>query len=83
VIKVWFLLVLINFPEYPIVYYKGVKSFESLENCQEQMAPVKNFFEKKELDKGKTAISIESYCLPFYTFKSIDINNEARISRES
>ena len=72
-----------SFPEYPIIYYKGAKGFLSLEECEKQMVPIKNFFEKKELDRGRTAISIESYCLPFDVFMFNKGNNETGTGTES
>lgn len=66
-----------------MIYYKGAKGFLSLEECEKQRVPIKNFFEKKELDRGRTAISIESYCLPFDVFMFNKGNNETGTGTES
>jgi hypothetical protein len=70
-------------PEYPMIYYKGAKGFLSPEQCEEQRVPIENYMEKQELNRGRTAISIESYCLPFDVFTFNKGNNETGTGTES
>ena len=58
-----------SFPEYPAIYYKGVSGFDTQEKCEKERVPMENYMTEIETKRGKTAISIESYCLPYDTFK--------------
>ena len=69
VIKVWFLLALIAFPNSSSIDYKGYYAYHTLEDCEIQKMSLENFIVESEMmKKQKTAIYIETFCLEMQAF---------------
>jgi hypothetical protein len=69
VIKVWFLLALIAFPNSPSMEYKGYYAYHTLEDCEIQKVSLENFIVESEMmKKQKTAMYIKTFCLEMQAF---------------
>ena len=66
-IKVWFLMALLSYPDYPAIVYKGFGGFLNKEKCEEQRIKSENYIVDFETKMGRT-IYIETFCLETYTF---------------
>ncbi len=67
--KVWFLLALITTPNHTTIKYHGVGAYDTIEACQKHQIQYENFLIENELRFGNRAVWVESYCMPFHTFK--------------
>ena len=68
-IKVWFLLALIAFPNSSSIDYKGYYAYHTLEDCEIQKMSLENFIVESEMmKKQKTAMYIETFCLEMQAF---------------
>ena len=65
---VWFLIALIAFPGVSAIQYKGYYAYHTLEDCEIQKISLENFIVDRELQKGKTTMFVDSYCLEMQAF---------------
>ena len=65
---VWFLIALIAFPGVPAIQYKGYYAYHTLEDCEMQKISLENFIVDRELQKGRTTMFVNSYCLEMQAF---------------
>jgi hypothetical protein len=70
VIKVWFLMALMSYPNINAIHYKGFGGFTSLEECEEKRILTENGIAEMEMSRGTPAVYIETYCMEFDAFPS-------------
>ena len=68
-IKVWFLMVLMSYPNIPSIAYKGYGGFFEKQECEDNRALVENMVADYEMQRGNT-VYIESYCMEMQAFDS-------------
>ena len=68
-IKVWFLMVLMSYPNMPAIAYKGYGGFFEKQECEDNRALVENMVADYEMQRGNT-VYIESYCMEMQAFDS-------------
>ena len=68
-IKVWFLMVLISFPNVPAITFKGFGGFFEKSECEDKRILAENMIADYEIRRGST-FYIESYCMEFETFET-------------
>jgi len=68
-IKVWFLLALISFPNTPAISYKGFAGYLTQEECEEKRIIIEN--EIIDLEKqSERAFYLKTFCLEMDAFES-------------
>ena len=70
VIKVWFLMALMSYPNLNAIHYKGYGGFDLEEDCQERRIVVENFIAQAEINKKTPAFFVETFCMEMYAFPS-------------
>ena len=68
-IKVWFLVALMSYPNFPAISYKGFGGFLEKEECEERKIIAENQIANFEIQRGNT-VYIETYCMEFEAFES-------------
>ena len=68
-IKVWFLMALMSYPNMPAIAYKGYGGFLEKEECEERRIIVENLIADYEIKRGST-VYIETYCMEMEAFKT-------------
>ena len=68
-IKVWFLIALMSYPNTPAIHYKGFGGFLSQEECEEKRMIIENSIANFEMQRGNT-VYIETFCLEMKAFES-------------
>ena len=68
-IKVWFLMALMSYPNTPAILYKGYGGFLTLNECEDRRVFVENMIADMEIERGNT-VYIDTYCMEFEAFKS-------------
>ena len=68
-IKVWFLMVLMSYPNMPAIAYKGYGGFFEKQECEDNRALVENMVADYEMQRGNT-VYIESYCMEMEAFEN-------------
>ena len=68
-IKVWFLMALMSYPNIPAINYQGFGGFLTLEECEEKRILIENQIANFEMQRNNT-VYIETYCMEFEAFKS-------------
>ena len=66
-IKVWFLMALMSYPNINAIHYKGFGGFTSKEECEEVRILTENGIAEMEMQRGNT-VYIETYCMEMYAF---------------
>jgi len=69
VIKIWFLMVLMSYPNMPAIAYKGYGGFFEKQECEDNRAIVENMVADYEMKRGNT-VYIESYCMEMEAFET-------------
>ena len=67
-IKVWFLMALMSYPNINAIHYKGFGGFTTKEECEEKRILTENGIAKMEMDRGTPAVYIETYCMEMWAF---------------
>ena len=67
-VTVWFLIALIAFPGVSVINYKGYYAYNTKEECEMQKVSLENFIVDRELQKGRTTMFVNSYCLEMQAF---------------
>ena len=68
-IKVWFLIALMSYPNFPAISYKGFGGFLEKEECEERKIIAENQIANFEMQRGNT-VYIETFCLEMEAFES-------------
>ena len=68
-VKVWFLLALVSYPNYPAIVYRGFGGFLEKEECIERKTLSEEYIINYELKMGREAI-VKSFCLEMNAFPS-------------
>jgi hypothetical protein len=68
-IKVWFLIALMSYPNTPAIHYKGFGGFTTQEECEEKKIITENHIADLEIKLGRT-VYIDTYCIEFEAFQS-------------
>ena len=66
-IKVWFLMALMSYPNLNAIHYKGFGGFTTQEECEEKRIITENGIANMEIDRGNT-VFIETYCMEMWAF---------------
>ena len=67
-ITIWFLIALIAFPGVSAIQYKGYYAYHTKEDCEIQKVSLENFIVDRELQKGRTTMFVDTYCLEMQAF---------------
>ena len=68
-IKVWFLMALISYPNAPAIMYKGFGGFFEKSECEDKRILAENMITNYEIRRGNT-VYIETYCMEFEAFEN-------------
>ena len=68
-IKVWFLMALMSYPNLSAIAYRGFGGFLEKEECEEQRIFAENIIANFEMQRGNT-VYIETFCLEMEAFES-------------
>ena len=68
-IKVWFLMALMSYPNMPAISYKGYGGFLEKEECEERRIIAENMIADYEMKRGNT-VYIETFCMEMEAFKT-------------
>ena len=68
-IKIWFLMALMSYPNMPAIAYRGYGGFLEKEECEERRIIVENMIADYEMKRGNT-VYIETYCMEMEAFKT-------------
>ena len=68
-IKVWFLMALMSYPNMPAIAYKGYGGFLEKEECEERRIIAENLIAEYEIRRGNT-VYIETFCMEMEAFKT-------------
>jgi len=63
-------MALMAYPNINAIHYKGYGGFNELEECEERRISLENLIAQTEMNKGKSAFFIETYCMEMYAFPS-------------
>jgi len=66
-IKIWFLMALMSYPNMPAIAYKGFGGFFSQEECEDKRIIAENSISNYEIKRGNT-VYIETYCMEMEVF---------------
>ena len=68
-IKIWFLMALMSYPNFPAITYKGYGGFLEKEECEERRIIAENMIADYEIKRGNT-VYIETYCMEMEAFQT-------------
>jgi len=68
-IKIWFLMALMSYPNFPAITYKGYGGFLEKEECEERRIIAENMIAEYEIQRGNT-VYIETYCMEMEAFQT-------------
>jgi hypothetical protein len=68
-IKIWFLMALMSYPNMPAIAYKGYGGFLEKEECEERRIIIENLIAEYEIRRGNT-VYIETYCMEMEAFQT-------------
>ena len=68
-IKIWFLMALMSYPNMPAIMYKGYGGFFSQEECESKRIIVENYIADYEIKRENT-VYIETYCMEMEAFEN-------------
>ena len=66
-IKVWFLMALMSYPNVNAIHYKGFGGFTTQEECEDKRVITENGIADMEINRGQT-VYIETYCIEMHAF---------------
>jgi len=66
-IKVWFLMALMSYPNLNAIHYKGFGGFMTKEECEDVRIATENGIAAMEMNRGNT-VYIETYCMEMHAF---------------
>ena len=68
-IKVWFLMALMTYPDLNAIHYKGFGGFTTKEACEAVRIITENGIADMEIKRGRT-VYVETFCMEMYAFPS-------------
>jgi|TARA_R110002072_G_scaffold200626_1_gene358334 hypothetical protein len=68
-IKIWFLMALMSYPNTPAIAYKGFGGYLEKEECENSRVLAENNIADFELRRGNT-VYIETFCMEMEAFDS-------------
>ena len=68
-IKVWFLMALMSYPNMPAISYRGYGGFLEKEECEERRIIAENMIADYEMQRGNT-VYIETFCMEMEAFEN-------------
>ena len=68
-IKIWFLMALMSYPNMPAIAYKGYGGFLEKEECEERRIIAENMIADYEMKRGNT-VYIETFCMEMEAFET-------------
>ena len=68
-IKLWFLIALMSYPNIPSIHYKGFFAYETEQACVERQVFFENIIADIEIQAGRISY-IQTYCLEMYAFSN-------------
>ena len=77
-IKIWFLMALMSYPNTPAIAYKGVGGYLEKEECENSRVLAENQIADFELRRGNT-VYIETFCMEMEAFNSSLRKNKEKI----
>ena len=69
-IKVWFLMALMSYPNINAIHYKGYGGFKTPQECESRRVIVENMVANAEIARGTSSFYIETFCMEMYAFPS-------------
>ena len=68
-IKIWFLMALMSYPNVPAIAYKGFGGYLEKEECEEMRITAENTVAGYEISRGNT-VYIKTFCMEMDAFES-------------
>jgi hypothetical protein len=68
-IKIWFLMALMSYPNMNAIAYRGFGGFLEKEECEEKRIIAENLLVDYEIRRGNT-VYIETYCMEMEAFQT-------------
>jgi len=68
-IKIWFLVALMSYPNFPGISYKGFGGYEKKEECEKMRVDAENIIANYEIARGNS-VYIKTFCLEMEAFNS-------------
>ena len=68
-IKIWFLMALMSYPNMPAITYKGFGGYLEKEQCEAMKIVAENQIANYEIKRGNT-VYIETYCMKMEAFEN-------------
>ena len=68
-IKLWFLMALMSYPNVPAIMYKGYGGYLDKEECESMRILAENEISSYEIGRGNT-VYIKTYCMEMESFES-------------
>jgi len=68
-IKIWFLMALMSYPNVTAIMYKGFGGYLDKEECESMRIVAENEIAAYEIRRGNT-VYIETYCMEMESFKN-------------
>ena len=68
-IKIWFLMALMSYPNVPAIMYKGFGGYLDKEECESMKIVAENEIAAYEIRRGNT-VYIETYCMEMESFEN-------------
>ena len=68
-IKIWFLMALMSYPNMPAIAYRGYGGFLEKEECEERRIIAENMIADYEMRRGNT-VYIETFCMEMEAFET-------------
>ena len=69
-IKVWFLMALMAYPNINAIHYKGYGGFNEKEECEKSRPIIEDIMVNVEINKGTPSFYIETFCMEMHAFPS-------------
>ena len=66
-IKIWFLMALMSYPDLNAIHYKGFGGFTTKEDCEAVRVITENGITNMEIQRGRT-VYVETSCMELYAF---------------
>jgi len=68
-IKIWFLMALMSYPNVPAIMYKGYGGYLDKEECESMRILAENEIAAYEIRRGNT-VYIETFCMEMESFEN-------------
>ena len=68
-IKIWFLMALMSYPNMPAIAYRGFGGYLEKDECEENRIIAENDIANFEMRRGNT-VYIETYCMEMEAFQT-------------